>query len=69
MKIKYQNVWDIAKEVIRRKLIALDPCIRKNKSKNSKLPPCAVLSHFSCVQLCDLWTVARQALLSMGFSR
>ena len=31
---------------------------------------CAVLSHFSCVQLfATLWTVARQAPLSMGFSR
>ena len=29
-----------------------------------------VLSHFSCVQLfATLWTVAHQALLSMGFSR
>ena len=29
-----------------------------------------VLSHFSCVQLfATLWTVARQAPLSMGFSR
>ena len=29
-----------------------------------------VLSHFSCVQLIGtLWTVAHQALLSMGFSR
>ena len=29
-----------------------------------------VLSRFSCVQLCTtLWTVARQAPLSMGFSR
>ena len=29
-----------------------------------------VLSHISCVQLCaTLWTVARQAPLSMGFSR
>ena len=29
-----------------------------------------VLSHCSCVQLCSaLWTVARQAPLSMGFSR
>ena len=69
MKIKHQNVWDIAKEVITRKLIALNPCMRKNKSKTSKLPPCAVLSRFSCVRLCDLWTVARQAPLSMGFSR
>ena len=31
---------------------------------------CAVLSHFSCVQLSATpWTVARQAPLSMGFSR
>ena len=31
---------------------------------------CAVLSHFSCVQLfVTPWTVARQAFLSMGFSR
>ena len=31
---------------------------------------CAVLSHFSCVQLfAILWTIARQAPLSMGFSR
>ena len=31
---------------------------------------CYVLSHFSCVWLCaTLWTVARQAPLSMGFSR
>ena len=30
----------------------------------------AMLSHFSCVQLCvALWTVAHQAPLSMGFSR
>ena len=29
-----------------------------------------MLSHFSCVRLfATLWTVARQALLSMGFSR
>ena len=29
-----------------------------------------VLSHFSCVQLfATLWTVAHQALLSMGFSK
>ena len=36
---------------------------------NSSLFKCAVLSHFSCVQLCaTLWTVARQAPLSMGFS-
>ena len=29
-----------------------------------------LLSHFSCVQLCDtLWAVAHQAPLSMGFSR
>ena len=29
-----------------------------------------MLSHFSCVQLCDtLWTVARQAPLPVGFSR
>ena len=29
-----------------------------------------MLSHFSCVQLfATLWTVARQAPLSMGFSR
>ena len=29
-----------------------------------------ILSHFSCVQLCvALWTVALQALLSIGFSR
>ena len=28
-----------------------------------------VLSHFSRVQLCDLWTAAHQAPLSMGFSR
>ena len=29
-----------------------------------------MLSHFSCVRLCaTLWTVARQAPLSMGFSR
>ena len=34
------------------------------------LPYCYVLSHFSCVWLCaTLWTVARQASLSMGFSR
>ena len=26
-----------------------------------------MLSCFSCVQLCDLWTVARQAPLSIGF--
>ena len=32
--------------------------------------PICVLSHFSCVQLfATLWTVARQASLSMGFSR
>ena len=31
---------------------------------------CCVLSHFSWVQLCaTLWTVGRQAPLSMGFSR
>ena len=31
---------------------------------------CAVLSHFSCVQLfATLWTLAHQAPLSMGFSR
>ena len=36
---------------------------------------CAMLSRFSCVQLfvtqlfATLWTVAHQALLSMGFSR
>ena len=31
---------------------------------------CAVLNHFSCVQLFEtLWTVACQAPLSMGFSR
>ena len=30
---------------------------------------CAMLRHFSCVWLCDPWTVARQALLSLGFSR
>ena len=31
---------------------------------------CAVLSCFSCVWLCETpWTVARQAALSMGFSR
>ena len=31
---------------------------------------CCMLSHFSCVQLCDtLWTVARQAPLPVGFSR
>ena len=31
---------------------------------------CAVLSHFSGVRLCVTpWTVARQAPLSMGFSR
>ena len=31
---------------------------------------CAVLSHFGCVQLfVTPWTVARQAFLSMGFSR
>ena len=31
---------------------------------------CAVLSCFSCVELCTiLWTVDRQAPLSMGFSR
>ena len=31
---------------------------------------CAVLSRFSCVQLCATpWTVALQAALSMGFSR
>ena len=28
-----------------------------------------MLSHFSRVQLCDLWTVACQAPLSLGFSR
>ena len=28
-----------------------------------------VLSHFSCVPLCNLWTVAHQAPLSMRFSR
>ena len=28
-----------------------------------------VLSHFSCVQLCNPWIVAPQALLSLGFSR
>ena len=55
--------------MITRKLIALNPCIRKDKSKNSKLPSCAVLSRFSCVQLCDLWTVTCQAPMSMGFSR
>ena len=34
------------------------------------LPYCYVLSHFSCVWLCaTLRTVARQASLSMGFSR
>ena len=34
-------------------------------------PPCAhVLHQFSCVQLCaNLWTVARPAPLSAGFSR
>ena len=31
---------------------------------------CAMISCFSCVQLCVIiWTVARQAPLSMGFSR
>ena len=31
---------------------------------------CCMLSHFSCIQLFGtLWTVARQAPLSMGFSR
>ena len=34
------------------------------------ISPLCILSHFSCVQLCvTLWTVARQAPLSMGFSR
>ena len=28
-----------------------------------------MLTHFSRVQLCNLWTVAHQAPLSMGFSR
>ena len=33
-------------------------------------PMRAILTRFSCVQLCvTLWTVARQASLSMGFSR
>ena len=33
-------------------------------------PCCVVLSRFSCVRLCvTLWTVARQAPLSMGFFR
>ena len=31
---------------------------------------CALLSHFTCVWLFEiLWTIAHQALLSMGFSR
>ena len=34
------------------------------------LPAHCLLSHFSCVQLFAMpWTVARQAPLSMGFSR
>ena len=34
------------------------------------ISPLCILSHFSCVQLCvTLWTVARQAPLSMEFSR
>ena len=34
------------------------------------LDECAVLSHFNCVWLfAPSWTVARQALFSMGFSR
>ena len=42
--------------------------------KKSMEAPCAVyvcvLSSFSCVQLfVTLWTIARQAPLSMGFSR
>ena len=28
-----------------------------------------ILNHFSCVRLCNLWTVACQAPLSMGFSK
>ena len=28
-----------------------------------------VLSHFACVQRATLWTIAHQALLSVGFSR
>ena len=34
-----------------------------------KFKLCAVLSRFTCVWLCDLWTVAHLAPLSMGFSR
>ena len=33
------------------------------------LSPAHMPSRFSCVRLCDLWTAARQAPLSMGFSR
>ena len=28
-----------------------------------------MLSHYSCVQLCDLWIIANQAALSLEFSR
>ena len=38
--------------------------------QNSVNPVCAVLRHFSCVQLFAIpWTIACQAPLSMGFSR
>ena len=44
--------------------------ISKHITNQNSMVCARVQSHFSCVQLCaNLWTVARQAPLSMGFSR
>ena len=41
---------------------------RKRRNLFYSLPACMLLLQ-SCLILCDLWTIARQAPLSMGFSR
>ena len=44
--------------------------VLKQDAKDESWTPVCMLSHFSCVWLfTTLWTVARQAPLSMGFSR
>ena len=43
---------------------------KETYSREQRLHACCMLSHFSHVRLfATLWTVAHQALLSMGFSR
>ena len=65
--VKSLNPWENLRQV---ELLTIPFANKETGTRKSNNRRACLLSHFSRVQLCaTLWTVARQAPLSMGFSR